>query len=288
MLLTWTSTSENLVAYAIRNLPETAMLHVQEILPMPSAALSRFLEPNREAEQEKVVAYETHVDVWPYLRGQNTGADFNSDQDKWVNGLLNCIVHCLGGERDVCITMLPGRRGYDETLHNLLFLLYSLGAKAVKTTMLYERQDQAIIDSCNLPCGYIPRVSLNDPDVLMLLIVHSLLSEGRAIKGLSNVSQIRDMLMKRKLTRYLPAKKRKRNADGYYKALQRASKEMVDCSMLSHSSVRRKDEYSITTLGMSCLKIAKSVSAMLGKDGQRIIDNYEKVAEEVTSYERQP
>jgi predicted transcriptional regulator len=96
------------------------------------------------------------------------------------------------------------------------------------------------------------------------------------------------MLMKRKLTRYLPAKKRKRNADGYYKALQRASKEMVDCSMLSHSSVRRKDEYSITTLGMSCLKIAKSVSAMLGKDGQRIIDNYEKVAEEVTSYERQP
>lgn len=288
MLLAWSSTSENLVSYAIRNFSETTMLHIQEIVPIPSAALRHFLEVNRRTKMEKTIVYETHVDVWSHFRGQNTAVDFYAEQEKWVCGLLNCINYCLGGNKEVALTVLPGMRGYDETLQNLMFILYSLGARSVKVTMVYERQDQEIIDSCHLPCGYTSRILLADPDVLILLIVHNLLNEGRAIKGLSNVSQIRDMLMERRLTKYLPAKKRERNSDGYYKALQRASKNMVECSMLTHSNVKRKDEYAITTLGMTCLKIAKNVSTVLGKEGQRILDNYDRIVTEVTRYEHKP
>lgn len=289
MLLACSSTSEQVIGHAMRTLSDTTMLHVQEVPSLPSVALRRFLEINLEENEEAVTAYETHADVWPYLRGQNVSTDFSAEQEKYLGGLLNCISHCIGRD-EVCLTVLPGRRGQDETLHNLIFIFYALGIKVVNATMLCERQDQGetVIESSPVPCGYFSRVRLADPDVLVLLIIHSLLSEGRTIKGLSNVGQIRDMLMKQKLTRYLPAKKGARNADGYYKALQRTSKEMTNCSLLSHSSVKRKDEYAITTLGLCCLKIAKLLPSSLGKDGKRIMDDYDKIAMEVTTYERKP
>lgn len=286
MLMSWASTSDMLVEHAIRYLDETKVLHIHEALAIPSTALRHFIAPDG-SDSDRFIVYETHRDVWFYLRGEQTRLD-PGDAEKWLNGLVLFVKDCLE-QRDngstVSITILPGRLGDNESLNNIAFILYSLGIETVKVTVLHQREDADPVQSYDLPIGYHPKVKLDDPDVLLLLLVHSV---KRGTTGLSNVSQIRDMLMQKKLTRYLPGKKGERNADGYYRALQRTSKEMVKCNLLTYSNVKHRDEYALTSLGQCCLAIAESLCDSLDKKAQRVIKDSLKIKRGVMEYKRKP
>lgn len=291
MLLAWESTPKSLVDYAVNYLPEeNGMLHFHEETLLRSPALNinsmrNVRDPQSDTYTvEHYTIYHSHTDVWTYLRGNQT-AIFSRDPQRWSEGLFDALRACLKNRTEVTLSVLGAKRGDPESVMNIVNILYSLGVKNIRITLANEKD--GIVDVCPMPVGFKTAVRLDNPDVLMLLLTYGVL-HGSGSSQLSNINQVADMVNESGLREYLPAKKGKRSANAIYKALQRASRDMAACDLLTYSSKGRRDEYAITSLGQCYLSIVKQLKDELCQDAKRLLTDAGKITKSVSEYRRKP
>lgn len=291
MLLAWESTPKSLVDYAVNDLPEEhSMLHFHEEALLRSPALninsSRSVrDPQADTYTvEHYSIYESHTDVWAYFRGYQT-AIFSRDAQRWSDGIIDGLRACLKNSAGATLSVLAAKRGDPESVMNIVNMLYSLGVKNIRVTLVNERD--GIVDVSAMPVGFKTFVRLDNPDVLMLLMTYGVL-HGSGSGKLTNINQVADMVNESGLKDYLPAKKGKRTANAIYKALQRASKDMAACDLLTYSTKGRRDEYAITSLGQCYLSIVKQLKDELCEDAKRLLTDASKITKGVSEYRRKP
>lgn len=277
MLIAWESTPVQVILHAIQNLvDENSIIYVDESQGYSAAHNFIFGElSNGQPKSGYYTIYETHSEVWGSLAG-----DLMAEENS-LDGLAEGLKKCMEGNSSITVVALTDSRGDLQTVFHIVSLLYGFGAEIVKTSLVSIKADE--IFTRILPCGYKPKVRFGDPDVLFLLLIHSLL-QGRKPSVLRNVGQIKEMIVETGIDKYLPAKKGTRSTDGYYRALKRVSEDMVQSCLLDRSTLTNKDEYYITSLGLITLRIIQRLPELIGKDGRRIINDSAIISKKVKEF----
>jgi hypothetical protein len=316
MIVAWDSTSTNTLNYALSNFTgESEILLIYEfrtasyaeakqldetaqklIAETPEELLQFALPSLFEKGHYPIVSmlhklpgtrfklFETHSDVLSYYMEDFVDTYFAANKDFWINGFVKCLQSCLIKNK-VNIIALPGRM-FDPFVLYFQHLLMCLGVKQVQVRLVYERKIEGLerLTERLSPIIGNPLFRLNDPDALMLLLVH-FASHPTARSGMPhrhlNVAQVATKLLSSELYKFLPPKRgNSRSYDGLYKALKKISEAMVSNGLLETSSDKRHDDYRLTSLGQAYAKIALLSKEFFDGPSRIILDNMKSIQEQ--------